>query len=349
MTTTLVLLVAAAAALSWAGTGLARRYALARNVLDVPTHRSSHAAPTPRGGGMAVVAVFLAGTAALAGLGVVSGGTALALAGGGAVVAGVGWMDDHGGLPARWRALAHFAAAAWAVFWLGGMPALDFGLARVHVGGLGAVLAVLGIVWVINLYNFMDGIDGIAGGQALVAGVAAGAMLWAAGEPGLAALSFVVAAASGGFLAWNWAPAKIFMGDVGSGVLGFVFATLAVASERAEAVPLFGWILMLGVFVFDATVTLVRRVGRRERFYEAHRSHAYQRAVQAGWSHARVSASVLAVSVALSALAALGWLRPPLLVPAFLAGAVFLAVLYLRVERVRPMYPGPTPRPHPGD
>ena len=343
----LLLFALAAGAAAGVLTGAVRRYALAAGVLDIPGHRSSHAVPVPRGGGMAIVAVFLAGTLLLAALGVVDWPVAAALAGGGALVAWVGWKDDHGGLAARWRALAHFAAAGWAVWWLGGLPSLRLGTVDAPLGLFGAVLAVFGVVWAVNFYNFMDGIDGIAAGEALTAGAAGGAMLWAAGSPGLAALALLVAAASAGFLAWNWSPARIFMGDVGSGVLGFVFAVLALASERAGAVPLVAWVLLLGVFVFDATVTLARRVARRERFYEAHRSHAYQRAVQAGWPHARVTSAVLAVNAGLAALAALGWLRPALLVPAFLAGAALLAALYLAVERIRPMYPNP--RPHAGD
>ncbi|HEU0052694.1 MAG TPA: glycosyltransferase family 4 protein, partial [Longimicrobium sp.] len=318
------------------------------NVLDIPGHRSSHTVPTPRGGGLAIVLVFLAGTA-LAGLaGWVQWRTAVALAGGGAVIALVGWIDDHGGLAARWRALAHFAAAGWAVFWLDGLPTLDLGTATARVGLVGAAIAVLGIVWVTNLYNFMDGIDGIAGGQALVAGVAGGALLWADGRSGLAGLAWLLAAASAGFLAWNWSPAKIFMGDVGSGVLGFTFAALAVASERAGSLPLMGWVLLLGVFVFDATVTLARRVLRGESFHQAHRSHAYQRVTQAGWTHARTSGAVIAVALLLSLLAGVGWARPALLLPAFVAGAAFLAVLYLAVERARPMYPSPQRRPSEG-
>jgi Fuc2NAc and GlcNAc transferase len=153
-------------------------------------------------------------------------------------------------------------------------------------------------------------------------------------------VAFAIAAASGGFLAWNWAPAKIFMGDVGSGLLGFLFGTLAVASERAGGVPLLLWVLLLGVFVFDATVTLLRRVVRGERWYDAHRSHAYQRAVRAGWTHARVSSAVLLLTAVLGGLAAAASRRPGLALPGFLAGMALLAVVYLFVERRNPMHGG---------
>lgn len=334
---TVLIVAAAALAAGWAGTGLVRRYALQKNVLDVPNARSSHRVPTPRGGGMAIVLTSLAAIAALAGTGVLPWRAGVALGVGGLAVAAIGWKDDHGGVSAPARALVHFAAAAWAVAWLGGLPSASLGRESLFLGPFGALLAVVGIVWATNLYNFMDGIDGIAGGEAVTTGTIGGALLLAAGEPGLAAAAFALTGASAGFLLWNWHPARIFMGDVGSGFLGFAFATLAVASERAGAVPLLAWVLLLGAFVFDATATLLRRARAGERWHEAHRSHAYQRAVQAGLSHARVSGAVVAVNLLLGVLAAAAWRRPEWLVPAFATGVVLLAALYLRVERLNPM------------
>ncbi|HEU0298440.1 MAG TPA: glycosyltransferase family 4 protein [Longimicrobium sp.] len=333
---TVPIVAAAALAAGWLGTGLVRRYALEK-LMDVPNERSSHDVPTPRGGGMAIVLTALAAVAALAWLHVLPVRAAAALGGGGLIVAAIGWKDDHGGVGAPARALVHFAAAAWAAGWLGGLPSVSLGREALYLGPFGAVLAVVGIVWMTNLYNFMDGIDGIAGGEAVTAGTIGGALLLAAGEPGLAAAAFALAGASAGFLIWNWAPARIFMGDVGSGFLGFAFATLAVASERAGAVPLLAWVLLLGVFVFDATATLLRRARAGERWHQAHRSHAYQRAVQAGLPHARVSGAVIAINLVLGALAAAAWRRPEWLAPAFAAGVVLLAALYLRVERLNPM------------
>ncbi|HEU0080065.1 MAG TPA: hypothetical protein VFQ76_20630, partial [Longimicrobiaceae bacterium] len=206
-------------------------------------------------------------------------------------------------------------------------------------GGVGgALLAVVALVWLTNLYNFLDGIDGIAGGEAVAVGGVGGALLWAAGERGLAAVALVAAAAGAGFLVWNWQPARIFMGDVGSGFLGFLFGALAVASERVEGPPALVWILLLGVFVVDATLTLLRRAGRGERLHEAHRRHAYQRAVQSGLSHARVAGAVLAIDALLAALGAAAWLRPAWALPGFAAGAAVLLLAYAGVERRRPMF-----------
>jgi Fuc2NAc and GlcNAc transferase len=237
------------------------------------------------------------------------------------------------------RFLVHLAAAALAIALLGGLPSLDLGAVRLPLGVAGSVIGVLGIVWLVNLYNFMDGIDGIAGGEALTTGAFGGVPLLAGGHGGLAAAAFLVAAASAGFLAWNWHPARIFMGDVGSGLLGYLFAVLAVASERAGAVPLLAWMVLLGVFVVDATITLFRRMLRGEKWYDSHRTHAYQRAVQAGASHARVSGAVLAINAVLAALAAWGCLAPRLLPAAVVLALLFLVGLYLGVERVRPFPP----------
>jgi Fuc2NAc and GlcNAc transferase len=328
---------AAAAVASWWLTGAVRGYALRQAMLDVPNGRSSHSVPTPRGGGLAIAVVVLGGIALLAGAGLVPRGLAAGLLGGGVLLAAVGWLDDRGHVFPGWRALAQFAAAAWMVAWAGGFPSVDLGAGRLTLGLAGAVVAVVGTVWWINLYNFMDGVDGIAGGQAvLVAGTGA-ALLLARGQAGLGLVALLVAGAAAGFLRWNWQPARIFMGDVGSGLLGFLFAGLAVGSERAQALPVAAWVLLSACFVFDATLTLARRVARGERWYDGHRSHAYQRAVQAGLSHARVTTGVLVLSGVMAGLAAAAAARPTLLPAALGAAVLLLGAVALVVERMHPV------------
>lgn len=328
---------AAGLVLSWALTGRIRAFALSHAIVDVPNGRSSHAEPTPRGGGAAIVLLVLLGVAGAAWGGLIPAHEAIALAGGGFVVAVAGWADDRRSLSARVRLGCHLAAAAWAVYWLGGVESIAVGEGRALLGWPGSMLAVLGIVWATNLYNFMDGIDGLAAGQALCAGAAGGALLALSQGGGLAAVAFLAAAASAGFLAWNWAPAKIFMGDVGSGFLGFLFAALAVASENRGSVPLLVWLVLLGVFVVDGTFTLLRRAAAREVVYQAHREHAYQRLVQAGLTHGQVSALVIGINLALAALGAAAVLRPALLLPVVLTALLGLTAAYLLVERVRPV------------
>ena len=334
----LLLLPATAFAAALAGTGLARRYALARRVLDHPGARSSHKEPTPRGGGIAIAAAFVGAVAAAWVLGMVPGRIAGALAGGGAAVAALGWLDDHAGLSVRVRLPVQVAAAAAAVWAAGGLPALQWGPGAVPLGAAGAVLAVLAVIWSLNLFNFMDGIDGMAAAEAISLGGWGGALLLAEGHAGLAALAFGAGAAAAGFLPWNWPRARIFMGDVGSATLGFVFAVLALASENAGAVPLLAWATLYALFLVDATATLVRRALRGERVYEAHRLHAYQRLVQAGWPHARVTGVALGVNAVLAVLAGAGTRVPELLLPAFVAGIAVASALYIAVERVSPMH-----------
>ena len=312
------------------------RYVRARGVLDLPGVRSSHTRPTPRGGGLGLVTVVLGGIALLVQAERLPLATGVALLGGGALVALVGWRDDVRGLPASLRLLAHFAAALWAVGWLGGLPDLSTGAGTVRLGAAGVVLAVPAVVWAINLYKLMYGNDGFAAGEAAAVGLLAAALL-ADRSPSLAAGSLLVAGAAAGFLPWNWQRARIFMGDVGSGFLGFVLAALALGSENAGAMPALVWLLLLGVFFVDATATLIRRILRRERWYAAHRGHAYQRATQAGWSHAQVTACVLLLDGGLGLAAWLCLRRPDLLPPVLLLVTLGLMGVYLLVERRRPM------------
>jgi Fuc2NAc and GlcNAc transferase len=292
-----------AAAATFLLTGLVRNWAIRRAILDHPNERSSHTSPTPRGAGIALAFVILGALFAFGFAGTLPWKTVIALAGGGAIVAGVGWADDVRSLSAQWRLAFHFLAAAWTVAWLGGMPAVSLGEKSAVLGLAGSALAIIGIVWAINLFNFMDGIDGIAGIEALCVATIGGALLLAVSARGLAHLSFVVGGAALGFLLWNWPPAKIFLGDVGSGFIGFMIAGVAVASENDRAVPVMVWGILAAVFIVDATLTFFRRL-RSGHWREAHRNHAYQRAVQSGLSHLAVSRIVAVLNLFLGGLAA---------------------------------------------
>lgn len=313
-------------------TGLTRRYALTKGMIDVPNARSSHTTPTPRGGGLAIACVVLAGAALLSAPGWIPPRLAWALCGGGLLIAAVGWIDDRRGLSPLSRATAHAVAAGWALAWLGGLPGLSYGPGRLYLGLPGSLLGLVALVWMINLYNFMDGIDGLAATEAVLAAGMAGLLLFAGGSPEAAALAWIVAAASAGFLVWNWAPAKIFMGDVASGLLGFVFGVLAVQTENQGTLPALIWFLLLGVFFVDTTATLLRRLMQGEKWYEAHRTHAFQRAVQSGLSHAQVTLSVAGLNLLLFALAAVAWQWPVMLLPAVATAVVGLLLLWRRCQ-----------------
>jgi Fuc2NAc and GlcNAc transferase len=201
----------------------------------------------------------------------------LALLGGGIPLAWIGFLDDRRSVSVGARLLVHFASAGWAVYILGGLGPLQIGARVVHLGIAGDVLAISAVMWTVNLFNFMDGIDGIAGAEATFVAVAGGALATAVfGTPGVMGAGTVFAGACLGFLAWNWPPAKIFMGDAGSGFLGFFIAALALASARTAPAAIFVWVVLGGVFFVDATVTFARRLLRGARVHQAHREHAYQ-------------------------------------------------------------------------
>jgi Fuc2NAc and GlcNAc transferase len=213
-------------------------------------------------------------------------------------VALVGHLDDRGRIGIIGRFTVHIAAAIWATVWLGGMTEIYWGESVVSLGYFGSLLAVLGIVWALNLFNFMDGIDGIAASQAIfMCGAGAALATFAGMSSSTPAAGLILAAASLGFLAWNWPPARIFMGDVGSGYLGFALAVVGLAAMRERAVMLPVWLILGGVFFIDSTLTLFRRLARRERVYEAHRSHAYQWLARRWHSHLRVTLACLLLNL----------------------------------------------------
>jgi Fuc2NAc and GlcNAc transferase len=288
------------AALSFALTFGLRRYALARSLMDIPNARSSHTVPTPRGGGVAIVLVFLGITTLLALAGALGGSAWLAMVGAGGLVAVVGFLDDHNPIAARWRLLGHFAASGGALFLLGGMPSV-LG-ASTGLNWLWALFGLFYLVWLLNLYNFMDGIDGIASLEAICVCVGACVLYWMMGDHELLLLPALLSASVLGFLVWNWPPAKIFMGDAGSGFLGLILGLLSIQAAWVNPNYFWAWVILLGVFIVDATFTLLRRLIRGDKVYQAHRSHAYQYASRRVGRHLPVTL--------VSGLITIGWLLP---------------------------------------
>jgi len=278
-------------------TGILRRYSLSHSLLDIPNERSSHTSPTPRGGGLAIALAVLITAAFLYFLHFLPFAVAIALGGGGILVSVTGWLDDHYDIPEIWKALCYVTAAVWAVYWMGGIDTLWLGETVITLNLAGSLLAVLGCAWLINLYNFMDGTDALAAVQAICTGTFSGFLLMTLGRQDLAILCFVISTAAIGFLYWNWPPARIFMGDVGSCFIGFSFGVLAIIGEKSGVMPALVWFILLSVFICDATLTLFWRILKKEKWYSAHRSHAYQRVVQMGASHANLAVCVLLINV----------------------------------------------------
>ncbi|WP_285430511.1 glycosyltransferase family 4 protein [Pseudomonas sp. fls2-241-R2A-110] len=297
---------------SWGLTLVLRRYALANSLMDTPNERSSHSVPTPRGGGVAIVVSFLLALLILRGLDLMSLATLVGLLGSGLLVALIGFADDHGHIAARWRLLGHFAASIWALYWLGGSPGVTvFGL-TLDPGWIGNILFVLYLVWMLNLYNFMDGIDGLASAEAISVCLGMLLVYWFSANLELAWGPLALVAAVAGFLCWNYPPAKIFMGDAGSGFLGIVLAGMSIEAASRSPELLWSWLIMLGVFIVDATWTLMRRLLRGEKVYEAHRSHGYQYASRKHRSHKTVTLASIAINfvwlMPLSIAVASGWI-----------------------------------------
>jgi Fuc2NAc and GlcNAc transferase len=282
---------------SFAGVWVVRRLAPQR-LLDLPNERSSHSAPTPRGGGLGLTLAHLLGVLAASLLGLLPHELAVALIGGGLLVAAIGFLDDHGHVPAWLRLTCHVLALLWAIRCLGGLPPVDFGWGPLSLGRWGTVLLVLYLAWFLNLFNFMDGIDGIAGTQALSMTVTASLLMWVGGMGSGPALPLLLlAAATTGFLIWNWPPAKIFMGDVGSGYLGFALGASALWTVVEGNLTVWVWLILGGAFLADATVTLWVRARARAPLAKAHRSHAYQRLSRHWRSHGRVTLAFAGVNV----------------------------------------------------
>ncbi|ADJ27614.1 MraY family glycosyltransferase [Nitrosococcus watsonii] len=320
--------------------GCFRRYALSKGLMDTPNARSSHQSPTPRGGGIVFVGLWLGVTLLVWSRGAISSEAAFLLLPGAFLVAGIGYGDDLYDVSPLWRVVMHVIAALMTVYFLLATDIRQYGWGIFSWPGLGVIVGILfALVWSINLFNFMDGIDGLAGMEACFVFSVGGWWLWEAEAYGYAYLAWVLVAVVAGFLVWNWPSARIFMGDGGSGFLGFLIAAFAFAGHVWWDVPVLLWIIVYSVFWFDATVTLLRRILAGERWYSAHRSHAYQRLCQAGWSHHKVLLAVSGVNLGLVA-AALWASRNEGTIPwVLLVTIAILGWLYRKVERLQPMYP----------
>ena len=283
--------------------------------LDQPNARSLHEQPVPRTGGIAVLAGISVSFAFLPS----DYWLALVL---GLLVGAVSLIDDLRGMPTGVRLAAHLAAAAVLV-------ALTLGPGNL----LGIVLLALAVAWVTNLYNFMDGSDGLAGGMALIGFGAYALAALLAGNPSLAMLCAAISAAAAAFLTHNFPPARIFLGDVGSIPLGFFAGGLGVLGWQEGLWPLWFPVLVFGPFVGDATITLVRRLLRGERVWQAHREHYYQRLVRMGFGHRGTALFEYAVMVACAAAALFGRTQSPVIqAVAFLGAAIGLAAIALWVD-----------------
>jgi len=266
--------------LSFLLTNLIKNYYIKNAILEEINERSSHTTPTPHGGGIAIAVTWFLGLSYLYNTNQIDPNLFYALIVG-IIISFVSFFDDLYDISPKIRLAGQSTVAFIGLYFLGGLNSLDFGLFSINNQILTNIVAFVAIIWFINLYNFLDGIDGYAGSEAVFLGLA-GFVLFGGTH-------FLVLVASVlGFLIWNWHKAKIFMGDVGSTLLGYNVAIFTIYYTNQNAANLWIWLILFGLFWFDATVTLFRRYKNREKLSQAHKKHAYQRLYQSGWTHDRV-------------------------------------------------------------
>ncbi|MDF1758799.1 MAG: glycosyltransferase family 4 protein [Legionellaceae bacterium] len=283
--------------LTWILTGLVRKYAVSKQMVDIPNYRSSHVTPTPRGGGVAFVSVFLLSIIYLTYVYGVSLFGGVTLLGALFFVAFLGFYDDHKYIIAHWRFFGQILAGIIGLYSIGFVP--DFVLFKwtIQHGFILNTCAVIYLVWMLNLYNFMDGIDGLASLEAISVCLGISVIYWITGNNSLMLLPLILSMAITGFFYWNIPPARIFMGDVGSSFLGFIFGILSIQSIYSDERFFWCWLILLGVFIVDATITLLLRMIKGEKIHMAHCSHAYQHAARFFNSHSSVTGGVLILNL----------------------------------------------------
>ena len=273
-----------------------RAYALKKNIIDNPNERSSHSVPTPRGGGVAVVCSYLLALAVLMYSQQIQLHIGFTLIVAGFVIALLGFLDDHGHINSMLRLAVHFLVAIGVVVSLDGFSEVT-AFNGLQLGFIANIIAVLFLVWLLNLYNFMDGINGIASVEAITTTASMAILYYALNTILNADILWLLAACVFGFLLWNFPKAKIFMGDACSGFLGLILGILALIALKENLALFYAWIICLGVFVVDATYTLIKRVLNGYKMYDAHRNHSYQILSRKWGSHTPVTLVVAAINL----------------------------------------------------
>lgn len=267
--------------ISFSLTYFIKNYMIKKSFVASVNERSSHTVPTPHGGGIALSITWFIGLIYLHFIGEITSNLFYALLFG-AVISIVSFFDDIYELSPKLRLMVQALVAIGGLYFLGGFDTLSFGIFDISNPIFTNIFAFFMIIWFINLYNFLDGINGYAGSQAVFLALA-GFILFSGNH------FLVLAVAVLGFLYWNWNKAKIFMGDVGSTLLGYNIAIFTIYYANQEAINFWIWIILFGVYWFDATLTLIRRKLNKEKLSQAHKKHAYQRLTQSGWSHFKVT------------------------------------------------------------
>jgi Fuc2NAc and GlcNAc transferase len=314
-----------------------KKIAIKYDILDYPSKRSSHKIPRPRGSGIVFVILwciyllFFLREKHFHTYGWVIIPSVM-------LIVLISFLDDIYRVCAKWRFIIYCVASILSIIWLKGFDAVYLGVGMLHLGILGSILAVAGILWSINLYNFMDGIDALAALQAVFVFGVGGYFLWHVGGHVLAMMAFGLVSIMGGFLIWNFPPAKMFMGDSGSTFLGFLVPIFGLLGEKLYHLPVLLWGMLYGFFIFDASITLIRRMIVDINWYEPHRLHAFQRLQLTHTSHRKALSVIFTVNCFVSVLAVLAFFSQRYLLVYLAIEILFLLLFYLWVEKKYPMY-----------
>ena len=314
--------------LAYLTTWLFRSISSSRNIIDIPNDRSSHTVPTPRGGGIAILISWYAGISVLFIVEFIGLNLYLAFLSG-IILAATSLLDDIVSIRPSIRILAQTVTSILAIYFLGGFNSVDI-IGKLSIPAIITFpVSVIGMIWFINLYNFLDGIDGYASIQAIC--ISAALFLFTG-----AGINMILIACVAGFLIWNWPPAKIFMGDIGSTQLGFILVVLGIYYHNENTLPFMWWLVLTSPFWFDATLTLFRRWRNGEKLSQAHKKHAYQRLVQSGFSHLKVDLLLVSTNVLLVIVVSLcintRWLQIPVLL--FISSLLYLVTVI--IDRRKP-------------
>lgn len=304
------------------------KLAVKHSIVDVPNERSSHIIPTPRGGGLAIVASWFTGITLLFLSDFIESKLYFALMAG-VLLAIVSLIDDIFDLTPYIRLLTQAITASLAFYFLGGIEAVDISGLNITSPIILYPLALIGIVWFINLFNFLDGIDGYASLEAII--VAIILLIFSSNL-----INLILIGSVAGFLFWNWPKARIFMGDIGSTQLGFILVTLGIYFHNQAQLSIIHWIMLTSLFWFDATLTLFRRWRNKEKLSVAHRKHSYQRAVQSGLTHQQTLLASTAVNLIIIGLIFVSKRNENLLMPALIINILLLYLITIFIDRKVP-------------
>jgi Fuc2NAc and GlcNAc transferase len=309
-------------------TMLIMQYAVKNKMTVIPNERSLHDLPTPKGGGIAITLTWYAGISILYLSGIIERNLYFALLSG-ILLACVSLIDDLKGLRPILRLVVQFITAILAFYFLHGLRPLVIPQINFNYNYVIYPLAIVGMVWFINLFNFMDGVDGFASVEVIAVASILFIMSW-----NIITILLIVCVA--GFLCWNWPKAKIFMGDVGSTQLGFILVVLGIYFHNTLEFSILNWIMLTSPFWFDATLTLFRRMRNRENLSEAHRKHAYQRIVQAGFSHEKVNFFLILINLVTITLIIFYRTVKILQIPTFVISLLIFYLITRAVDRRMP-------------